>query len=971
MKNFFIIILVIFGVFLSNRTVYADCKININGLSVSGTKEVGSQVSFTVDATSSCDTALYYRFSVHSDYGTSGYDGLNWQSMTHTEWVTTDAINYSFDIAGKYIVVVWATHDISTVDSDSIPIYGCSVDVTDDSGKTDITGFDISGTLTTYNPVTFTVNSASNPSKTLYYRFSIHPDYGSSGYDGLHWQRMTSSEWILENSIDYTFTENGRYIVVVWISTDSTHPDSNGIPIIGGSVDIELNPNKNHKPVVSPISLNVDSSVPYYRQQLIGQDPDGDTITYELVSSSSGVGYSLAYVNSETGMLYITNEPSGNDSFTLSYRATDSQLFSDPEMVTIKVTYLSEDEYTAGRNEIDPLAYSQFETSTYSSDLLGNESTNASQPLSVDLSSNFPEPGSQGNQNSCVGWAVAYALKSYQEKIEIGWSLNAFNHLFSPAYIYNQINRGRDQGSYISEALDLVIHQGAATLSTMPYSDANYLSQPSSQAITEASQYKAVKRIRINDTSQIKAALVNRRPVVAGIQIYKSFYNIKGENSVYNTATGNNLGGHAVTIVGYNDNKFGGAFKIINSWGQSWGDGGYFWLPYEFVPQIGLSESYVLEDGENGSTHIPEDPSEPTPEFFTLPNLTVNSWEITYDPRPDGSGKLTYIVANTGTGVALAGADVSLVLSKNAVITTNDYYVVYEDIPFDLQPGSTVYRNASNSISFRFPDQLEAGIYYMALWVDDLNEVIESNENDNISKAGDTITIENTLPDLSVNSWYADWDGSGNGSLIYEVSNNGASTTRTTSWDINLILDPDQTLGNGNEIYLFYETAGYYLEPGHMIYRNSASAASFNLYRDYSGNIVPSGVYYLALWVDDLNKENESNEYNNGSYSWSTVNISTYQARPDKAESKMIYLGKDIINSSSKSSWKAYNGRKLPSKNIALQKVEVRRTAGGIMTMNVLDTNIMAGTVPKTKKISSKAKLIFPSTVEIPMPDGE
>ena len=42
-------------------------------------------------------------------------------------------------------------------------------------------------------------------------------------------------------------------------------------------------------------------------------------------------------------------------------------------------------------------------------------------PKAVDLSSRFPEPGDQGKQNSCVGWAVAYALKSYQEGLERSW----------------------------------------------------------------------------------------------------------------------------------------------------------------------------------------------------------------------------------------------------------------------------------------------------------------------------------------------------------------------------------------------------------------------------------------------------------------------------------------------------------------------------------------------------------------------
>ncbi|MCB1167778.1 MAG: hypothetical protein KDK33_16595, partial [Leptospiraceae bacterium] len=38
-------------------------------------------------------------------------------------------------------------------------------------------------------------------------------------------------------------------------------------------------------------------------------------------------------------------------------------------------------------------------------------------PSSTDLSPNMPPVGNQGQQASCVAWAVAYATKSYQEKV--------------------------------------------------------------------------------------------------------------------------------------------------------------------------------------------------------------------------------------------------------------------------------------------------------------------------------------------------------------------------------------------------------------------------------------------------------------------------------------------------------------------------------------------------------------------------
>jgi hypothetical protein len=38
--------------------------------------------------------------------------------------------------------------------------------------------------------------------------------------------------------------------------------------------------------------------------------------------------------------------------------------------------------------------------------------------------------------------------------------------------------------------------------------------------------------------------------------------------------------GHAMTVVGYDDTKFGGAFEIMNSWGTTWGNLGFIWVKY-------------------------------------------------------------------------------------------------------------------------------------------------------------------------------------------------------------------------------------------------------------------------------------------------------------------------------------------------------------------------------------------------------
>ena len=79
-------------------------------------------------------------------------------------------------------------------------------------------------------------------------------------------------------------------------------------------------------------------------------------------------------------------------------------------------------------------------------------------PSSIDLSVGTPLPRSQGGQGSCVGWAVAFAVKTYHERIERGWPLTNDRHVMSPAYVYNQIKvPGPQGGAYFVDAFNVLI----------------------------------------------------------------------------------------------------------------------------------------------------------------------------------------------------------------------------------------------------------------------------------------------------------------------------------------------------------------------------------------------------------------------------------------------------------------------------------------------------------------------------------
>ena len=165
------------------------------------------------------------------------------------------------------------------------------------------------------------------------------------------------------------------------------------------------------------------------------------------------------------------------------------------------------------------------------------------------------------------------------------------------------------------------------------------------------------------------------------------------------------------------------------------------------------------------------------------------SWTARYNSQLGGTGTWQYRVSNTGQATAATGVDVNLILSADQVADSSDHWVTWEEIPFELRPGFSAVRDADNPLSFRFPETIPAGTYYMALWVDDVNEVRECNETDNVSLGRNQVQFRSNLPDITVENWWARWfTGSGNGQLQYRVINKGTATITDATWDINLVL---------------------------------------------------------------------------------------------------------------------------------------------------------------------------------------
>ena len=212
-------------------------------------------------------------------------------------------------------------------------------------------------------------------------------------------------------------------------------------------------------------------------------------------------------------------------------------------------------------------------------------------PARVDLSPYFPQPGDQGRQNSCVAWAAAY-VRTYEERALLGTiGLEDSVPLFSPAFVYNQINRGRDVGARIPEALRLIEKKGIAPLADMPYREADFLTRPDSRTRARARRFRSHdwRRMDARDVDELRAALLAGFPVIVAARVDSAFMRVRPGQVWSDTVSAGRLG-HAVALVGYDDTR--GAFKVINSWGPRWGEGGFGWIAYSLMPVI-AREGYV------------------------------------------------------------------------------------------------------------------------------------------------------------------------------------------------------------------------------------------------------------------------------------------------------------------------------------------------------------------------------------------
>ena len=215
-------------------------------------------------------------------------------------------------------------------------------------------------------------------------------------------------------------------------------------------------------------------------------------------------------------------------------------------------------------------------------------------PAKVDLRKHCPSVYNQGELGSCTANAIGGAL-------EFGQMKQQAPETFTPSRLFIYFNERRmegtiesDSGAMIRDGIKSVNKEGAPPEDDWPYVIDKFRVKPPKPAYREALEHQAIRYQRMTQTlTQLKGCLASGFPFVFGFVVYESFESpqvAKTGKAPMPMSDEQQLGGHAVLAVGYNESQQ--RFIVRNSWGEGWGMDGYFTMPYPYLLQGSLSSDF-------------------------------------------------------------------------------------------------------------------------------------------------------------------------------------------------------------------------------------------------------------------------------------------------------------------------------------------------------------------------------------------
>jgi len=204
-------------------------------------------------------------------------------------------------------------------------------------------------------------------------------------------------------------------------------------------------------------------------------------------------------------------------------------------------------------------------------------------PSRVDLRVQDSPIEDQGKLGSCTANALAGHLQ-FLERInnQIYQDLSRLFIYFNERAVEGTIKV--DSGAMLRDGIKVLAKFGVCPESSWPYDISKFTQKPTGACYKEALLYCISSYHRLISLNEMLNCLAEGFPFVFGFTVYESF------ESLYVARSGKvpmpkkserALGGHAVMAVGYEQKSK--RLTVRNSWGEGWGQAGYFTMPYAYV----------------------------------------------------------------------------------------------------------------------------------------------------------------------------------------------------------------------------------------------------------------------------------------------------------------------------------------------------------------------------------------------------
>lgn len=207
----------------------------------------------------------------------------------------------------------------------------------------------------------------------------------------------------------------------------------------------------------------------------------------------------------------------------------------------------------------------------------------------MELKSKLSKVGYQ-NYGTCTNWGTISGIKEYQEGNDLSEYFGYINT--------KKISQLYDiEGDYVKNALKSVCDYGVCKAGLFPDNPgrnwAEYVrKEPSKEAYEDAAKRKGKTYWSVGSSIQdFKNAIFNyKAPVVFAMDWFRTYNTTPKSGRL--PLPNDYVGGHCMAAIGWDKN----GIWVKNSWGTGWGNGGFFYIPFEDWYKHNIFNCWILLD---------------------------------------------------------------------------------------------------------------------------------------------------------------------------------------------------------------------------------------------------------------------------------------------------------------------------------------------------------------------------------------